>query len=274
MGIAADRKRKFYRDHPICCFCGGETPAVTQDHVPSRSFFRNRCWPEGYVFPACESCNARTAKDETLSSLICRIASNHERDAESDVEVKRLMLEVARSEPETFQSFFVRPIDVRQWLREHDLTLSEGMATTDVPVMSLRHPRVTASMQRYATKLFLSLYYRHTGQALPAAGGIPFMWYSNATHPDRRPPMELLAKHWQGFPEPARQGTSLGDQFAYAYAVTTDGGPAAAFMVEFNVSIVMLGFVFPDIVKVHVPEQAVVLRPFRAVENVQPRSAA
>lgn len=262
MGTAADRRARFYKEHPICCFCGGNTLATTQDHVPSRSFFRNRCWPEGYVFPACGACNAATARDETLSSLICRIASNHERDAESDVEVKRLMFEMARSEPDIFNSFFVRPTAVRQWLREHDLTLSAGMLTTDVPIMSLRHPRIAESMQRYAAKLFIALYYMHARQILPATGGIAFLWYSNATHPDRRPPTDLLATHWQGFPRPTRQGTSLGDQFAYAYAVTNDGTASAAFMVEFNVSIVMLGFVFSDISRVQMPSNAIVLKPF------------
>lgn len=73
----------------------------------------------------------------------------------------------------------------------------------------------------YAMKLFLALYYWHADHAVPAIGGIPFIWYFDATHPDRWPPVELLANYWQGVPEPVRQGTSLGGQLAYLAGAPT-----------------------------------------------------
>jgi hypothetical protein len=58
MGEEVRRKRLFLAKHPLCCFCGGTEPAVTEDHIPARSFFTERRWPEGFVFPACWNCNA------------------------------------------------------------------------------------------------------------------------------------------------------------------------------------------------------------------------
>ena len=262
MGIAADRKRRFYVEHPVCCFCGGTVPATTQDHIPSRSFFRQRQWPVGYVFPACEPCNKYTATDETLTSLVCRMASNDGDDPASMREIELLMKEVARNNPDLYRSFLARPTRVRQWLRERDLELPPGMSTRDVPIISLQHPDLIESIQRYATKLFLSLYYLHTRTVLPDAGGIVFLWYSNATPADRRPPVNMLAPIWQGFPELTRQNTSLGDQFRYGFAIAGADIPAAVFLAEFNTGIAMLGFAFPDISRIQVPERAVVLRPF------------
>ncbi len=45
------RRQAFFEKHPMCCFCGGGTPAIEMDHIPARYLFTGRQWPEGYVFP-------------------------------------------------------------------------------------------------------------------------------------------------------------------------------------------------------------------------------
>jgi len=262
MGTSARRKKEFYARHPICCFCGGGTSAETQDHIPSRSLFRQRQWPEGYVFPACSPCNSLKAPDEALTALICRIASHDSGDAESQREVQRLMKTIALKEPELYRSFQLPATRVRRWLRVNNYKLPQGATTADVPVISIQHPKIIAAMERYSTKIFLSLYYFHTGNVLPSQGGIVFRWYSNASRPDERPPQELLEPMMQGFPTLVRQQTSLHEQFFYSFGVSNDGSDAAVFHVFFNNAIALLGFIFADMARVKTPENAIVLKPF------------
>src|ERR1017187_879161 len=91
MGNASRRRTLFIAKHPMCCYCGGNTPTATEDHWPSRAIFNQRQWPEGYVFPACEQCNAATADDETLFAMLCRI----NQDAitpEANLHMQKLMM--------------------------------------------------------------------------------------------------------------------------------------------------------------------------------------
>ena len=63
---ARDRKRRehFFAKHPFCCFCGGATPAIEEDHIPARHLFRGRQWPEGYV--SCMRCLQRRVLADEL----------------------------------------------------------------------------------------------------------------------------------------------------------------------------------------------------------------
>src|SRR5947208_16124188 len=45
MSQARNKRERFFADHPTCCFCGGETPATTVDHIPSRNHFSERIAP-------------------------------------------------------------------------------------------------------------------------------------------------------------------------------------------------------------------------------------
>lgn len=73
MGSRRARRQAFFSTHPHCCFCGGSAVATTEDHVPGRSLFAERAWPEGYVFPSCESCNRGSAEGELFMGFLVRI---------------------------------------------------------------------------------------------------------------------------------------------------------------------------------------------------------
>jgi hypothetical protein len=72
LGSKKQKKINFLTKHPVCCFCGGETPATEPDHIPSRVLFDNRQWPEGYEFPACVACNRETRHDEQIVAMLSR----------------------------------------------------------------------------------------------------------------------------------------------------------------------------------------------------------
>lgn len=261
MGTQARRLKKFLAIHPKCCYCGGGLDATTQDHFPPRSVFPSRQWPEGYVFPACDVCNSSTSEDENIVALFARIYPEA-KSAEEQLEVTKIMQAVAERHPDLFRSLFPSSNKVRRWLSARNITLDAGMTTKDVPIMSIDHPRISIAVERFATKLFCSLYYKHTKTILSQSGGVFFRWYSNAQSPEQLPPEDILGPMLKAFPKLTRQGTSLASEFSYRYGIAADTGTSAAFHVVFRQSIGMLGFVFGDISKVKTPERAIVLRPF------------
>ena len=80
MGRRKVKKEVFLKNHPVCCFCGGDQLATEEDHIPSRAIFDHRQWPEGYVFPACSSCNRRSRHSENIVNLLSRLHPGEESD--------------------------------------------------------------------------------------------------------------------------------------------------------------------------------------------------
>lgn len=62
--------KRFLKENPRCCFCGGARNATTVDHVPPRSFFIDRRHPKGLEFPACNQCNNTIASAEDAARLV------------------------------------------------------------------------------------------------------------------------------------------------------------------------------------------------------------
>lgn len=260
MGTQRRRLARFLTEHPNCCYCGGTTPATTQDHFPPRAVFVGRQWPEGYVYPACNSCNGDAAEDEAIITLLSRLYPSAETEA-GQREVTNLMKATAERFPDLYRSLMPSANSVRRWLRKSSMKLEPGMTTRDVPILSLEHPRIAEAVDRFATKLFCSLYYQHLNRVLGPTGGAVFRWFTNAQDMDKLLPQDVLGPLLSNFPTLTRQNTSLHEQFFYKYGIASDIH-AGAFLVFFNKSLAMLGFVFPDIDTVAVPPKAKVLRPF------------
>jgi hypothetical protein len=260
MGTQRRRLSKFLSEHPNCCYCGGTTPATTQDHFPPRAVFVGRQWPEGYVYPACNRCNGDAAEDEAIITLLSRMYPSADTEA-GQREVINLMRAVAEQHPDLYHSLMPSANSVRRWLRRNGMQLGPGMTTRDVPILSLEHPRITEAVDRFATKLFCSLYYQHLNRVLGPAGGMVFRWFTNAQDMDELLPQDVVGSLLSNFPTLTRQNTSLHEQFFYKFGIASDVH-AGAFLVFFNKSFAMLGFVFPDISTVAVPPRAKILRPF------------
>jgi hypothetical protein len=64
----------FLAQYPICCFCGGNTPATTVGHVPNRAFFERKMWPDGYIFPACDVCQGDARTTDLVTAAVARIS--------------------------------------------------------------------------------------------------------------------------------------------------------------------------------------------------------
>lgn len=232
MGTKNRRLQAFLQEHPLCCYCGGNEPATTEDHWPPRSVFNERKWPDGYVFPACDRCQMATPNDEALFALICRMTAPGEQSSAFGA-TNKLMRAVAEREPEIYRSFLMPANQKRKWLKERDITLPPGLGTSDVPVVSLAHPNLKARIRRCATKLFLSLHYLHTKKILPSTGGIVLSEFSNVATIEQQG-LEVFSQMAVNVPEIRWQRMDVTPQFKYRFSADARWGIGSVFLVQFN----------------------------------------
>jgi hypothetical protein len=210
------KNQRFLADHPLCCFCGGGSEATTVDHVPSRAFFVNRDWPEGYEFPSCAACQGASRVAELACAAVMRSAST---TTDSDVnEIAELYRGLSRNDPATYREFLgterssglVLPAAVQRRLYS-----PEGL-----PEFNLG-PRINAHIGEYIIKLTKALYYMHFNAIVPASAAIEFITASNA---EIGKPLERQIDAMR-FPGTAtlvrcsnnRAKAPISDQFQYSY---------------------------------------------------------
>jgi hypothetical protein len=130
----------------------------------------------------------------------------------------------------------------RSWLEKRGMVMSPGQATGELPLVSLQDPRFACAVTVFARKLFLALYYLHTGRVLPHEGGARFRWWTNANDLSILSTAEVQSM-LRTVPDLKRAKTTLHDQFSYKFAFAGDNPNLAAFLVSFNQSFVMLAMV-------------------------------
>lgn len=236
MGAKKINKQTFLKNHPNCCFCGGATTATTQDHIPARSLFLGRWWPEGYVFPSCEECNKASREDEQMMAAIVRLGPNNQRSEKEHVELMKAMNGFRNNQPEIFKKLeILSRIETRQRLRA--LGQRGTALVTGEEAYLVRIPEeFFESAERYAVKLGKALHYFHTGKIVSHTGKVTAKCFLQ---------LELLDQVWHdnllgllgGKPKLVRAAKLLGQQFDYRYARTEDG-EGAAYLVEFGKGVV------------------------------------
>ena len=181
MGQRQLRRQRFFAEHPLCCFCGGSAPATTEDHVPARSLFDKRDWPEDYAFPACLPCNGITADDEKIVAMLSRLRHPHDKTTEVQRrETRAAMAAVQQAFPQAFESMLLSANEVRKFLRYSQRTKPSGVSLSNIPVVSIGHPLFVRALKNFSTKLFCALHYKHAGRILPTRGVIAAQLFSNA----------------------------------------------------------------------------------------------
>lgn len=244
MSRNASRRKKFFRTHPACCFCGGVVPAVEEDHFPSRALFRERVWPEGYAFPACAKCNRATSGDELLVAMLSRTRGGKE-DAAAKAELGRYIAAVREDFPGLLDAMQPRTHrEYRNARKKHGLVLQPGKVSTDLPIFLLSDPRIQNAVRNFAQKLGLALYYKHAGIPLPKTGGVAARWYSNLQVERDAIPREL-AEVLPEFPKLSRGQVELTDKFFYRWGLT-DAKMTGVFLAIFRRAFAIVGFVSTD----------------------------
>lgn len=259
MGTKSKRKKKFLAKHPYCCFCGGCAHSEEPDHIPSRVLFENRQWPEGYEFPACETCNRESRHDEQVVAMLSRIYPDADTE-QGKKEVYERIRAVGHNYPDLLQEMKPSARQVRTAIKKYSLSKPDGITTAEMPLLNIDGPLVNSAVENFGRKLFLALYYFHTGNILPSKGGVAIRWYSNLQIEDEVIPRELAGLVSE-FSTLQRSKKDLADQFFYRYRVTDDN-KAAVFLVFFRRSFAILGFVKVDKDQFQLPEDATILGPY------------
>ena len=209
MGDRRRRRDAFFKAHPYCCFCGGTTPATTQDHQPGRVFFKGREWPEGFVFPACESCNDVSRTSEKVLAILI----HGEGDSDDRGKFESLLRSVNTEFPDLVPGMLPSSTrEVRQILAERGVAKPEGTAFADLPLIKLDKTFWEPHLATFARKLLLAFHYQCFGSPLPLTGA---MWHFVHTNFDRVAgefPEEVLQLA-KNIAMPSRQKRLLGDQF-------------------------------------------------------------
>ena len=259
MGSKSQRKKDFLSKHPTCYFCGGETPAAEPDHIPSRVLFDNRQWPEGYEFPACVLCNRATRHDEQVVAMLSRTYPDAT-TPEGKKEVEERIRAVAHNYPEIIQELLPTVRQKRNAAKKYNIQIPNWETSAHVPVLSLKGPLVNKAVTNFGRKLFLALYYKHTGEILTKRSGIAPLWFSNLQIEDDELPREL-ADLVKKFPTLERSKTNLHDQFFYRYVIS-DCGNLSVFIAFFRKSFAILGYINKEANNFKLPEGTTILRPF------------
>ena len=217
MSRKSRKKSRFLEQHTLCCFCGGSTTSEEIDHLPSRSCFDNRCFPDGFEFPACHTCNASTKEEEQAVALLSRVHSHPDAPA-IPAEIGRYTAGVANNNPDVIVSMISETASISG---------REGVFRLGDPV----HQAFDSVLKRWAK----AFHYRETGVIVPSSGRIAVIYFSNA-NAHQVPEWALNGK----FHELKRNGKNIGDQFAYVTINESDRPDLGIYTAAFRRSFLAL----------------------------------
>lgn len=221
MGMRKTRREAFLAAHPFCIFCGGKVKTETVEHCPPRAMFQDRAWPEGFEFPACESCNHGSADDDLLVTLLARTDPFTEA-GNLDGRMPEIIRSVNQKFPDLIGKMMPTAIEARTMNRRLGIAPATGQTNQEAgPV------RVTDEMHRavrvFAGKLTKAIFYMHTGQVFPTEGRIGLKWFTNAdlmTNNGRYPVFDILQGLDGLAPALVRSKSLLNDQFEYKLSIS------------------------------------------------------
>ena len=232
------RKAAFFKAHPICCFCGGETLATTEDHIPGRTIFEKKAWPEGFVFPACKPCNGDSSDDEVVLALLARLGERKKTDIQ-EKELQSKIYEFRKQLPEIAKNIrgYTRPKERR--LIE-SFNISPWNNETNQPRKAAVFPRETFErVERFGRKLGKALHYLHTQKILPKEGIVKCKAITNAQ-------LNLLADDFfqaalqaQANINIVRSAQPLTDQFVYRFLIDKET-LLGLYIVAFGIDAILL----------------------------------
>ncbi|WP_319796563.1 hypothetical protein [Nitrobacter sp.] len=243
MGQAKRRRASFLLSHPVCIFCEGQSLATTEDHQPARSLFDRKEWPEGYVFPACETCNQASKHDEQILALLVRINSEREDDPQRRLDFQKYVRAMNNNFPAVLKILTAN--QKRQFFKSERMRLPSGTALADLHMAGIRASDANRAFGRVLRKIIRALHWKHTGQIAPIDDRmIALQWYTNAY-------LHILEEEggWDIFiqlpsqPQIKRTGHDLSDQFSYRYGVN-EARDVSAFLLAFRHSVIATGLVW------------------------------
>ncbi len=234
MGQARARLERFREKHPNCCFCGGDSPTETIDHIPSAQMFFGKLRPKGLESPACKSCNHATGQEEQIAALVGRFDPDSTTLAERD-EFIRIAQAVQNNRPDIWVEMAPTEEQLDQAARAAERQGHDADGGFNVG------PRMHEAIQAFSFKLMCALHYAETGKIVPKSGGVFIRWFSNYDRLEGNIPPAIF-KH-MGPEKTLRQGAwSVEDQFSYVCRSAEDSD-AAMYFAMFRQSFAVFGAV-------------------------------
>ncbi|MBC8337428.1 MAG: hypothetical protein H8E39_01925 [Alphaproteobacteria bacterium] len=230
--------KRFIIDHPICCFCGGGTPATTRDHVPAKVIFDGKHRPKGLEVPACVQCQEYSKKHELVAAMVARFFPDSTTSLQGK-EIKKLFRRADKAVPGLLDE--MKP-SLKQKSRISEFQKKEPNAAH---VLNLGGPLVNASLDIFAIKMTCALHYGMTKNIIPIDGAISIRVFSNVDALNGEIPHALI--NVLGSENTLKQGTwSVSNQFSYSYAIT-DTKAYGVYFSTFRRSFAVLGLVWDNI---------------------------
>ena len=236
MGEAKQRKNKLLDVQVLCIFCGGNVIATTEEHCPPRALFRDKQWPEGYVFPACHPCNGGSSNDDLMVAFLAKLQPGA--NAETLNKGSGLMRMVHRQFPGLLQKMMESSaVEARAQARRLGMRPAPGQTYQELGIVNVTDA-MDECVAAFAAKLSKAVYYQQTSRIFPVDGSIMFQWFTNAQRIEhgRIALLDGLAGLAAMSPPKQRAGKDLKDQFDYLYSQGENG--------ELHVLQVVFGEVF------------------------------
>lgn len=214
MGQRRERRARFFRDNPYCCFCGGDVAATTEDHQPARLLFRGRVWPEGFVFPACDPCNSASRMSENAIGLLI----HGEADSLERGHYHKLLDSVSREYPGLISGMIPQSAnEVKGILKKKGIEKPAGIAAADIPIVKLDPVFWAPHFDMFSRKLALAFHYQCYREPLSHVGRTSTWVNTNIDFMANTFPVEIL-KLAQNLTLPQRQKNLLSDQFVVRWS--------------------------------------------------------
>lgn len=234
------RKQRFLRNHPICCFCGGNTSTQTWDHVPPKACFPKGYWPETFEFPACDSCNSATREHDAVfayhSMLMDYISGNL-----SINDAQRIHQGITNNYPDSLPKMKLSANEVRRALKHAKISRPEGVPLKEIPVVLIT-TEAKDSIITAGRKLACALHYRETGVIIPRDYDLWISWHQTQ-NPHLSDVTHYLEQALPSFTRATRRTIKeYGNRFCY-WSGETEG--LFVFATRFGRGLMIWGIVAP-----------------------------
>lgn len=180
MGEEKRWKAAFIKQHPKCCFCGGQAESMEPDHVPARVFYEERQGPEGFCFPSCVECNRRTRNSEQIVAFYIRATDpDPTKDWGKLYPIKN---SIQRNFPDAYPILNLSTREKRRILSDLGLAPRDGEFYSEAPIIKIPN-EFLEHLIVFSSKLCCALFYREVGRCLPIKSGFSLALRTNAEPP-------------------------------------------------------------------------------------------
>lgn len=184
--------------------------------------FQGRHWPEGFEFPACESCNHGTSNDDLLVAFLARLDPTGQ-DRNQDGRFLAIMRSVNDEFPGLLEKMIVSSNEARRRNKALGLVPAPGQTHRDTSPVKLPS-EMHVAVGEFAKKLAKGVYYQETSKAFPETGCLLLNWFTNIDFVRHGGfiVFDLLKEIAGQVPRLKRSKILLNDQFEYKVSMADD----------------------------------------------------